>query len=220
MLIWVAALSFLVGILEVGLPSRLAFVPAAIAKDQTIPVLMRLKELSEQDGTLTDLHSKGEASSIVFSPDVGLIALLPTWTSQGTLLDNGGLDFGHVSQDERKKFFYMHLYYSKVEAETLRYAVNKRDQFTLVMIFGYGKIFPALSSGFRRIQPDEVEREVQAYEAYVNSFSRAEVLKRPITYAVVPTEGSFDFSNLDHWYERDAGERLGAYTLFRMKLRS
>src|SRR5207249_7966273 len=124
-LIWVAALSFLVGIVEVGLPSRLAFVPAAIAKDQTIPVLMRLKELSEQDGTLTDLHSKGEASSIVFSPDVGLIALLPTWTSQGTLLDNGGLDFGHVSQDERKKFFYMHLYYSKVEAETLRYAVNK-----------------------------------------------------------------------------------------------
>ncbi len=46
-----------------------------------------------------------------------------------------------------------------------------------------------------------------------------EALKRPITYAVIPIEGSFDFSNLDRWYERDVGERVGTYTLYRLKLR-
>jgi hypothetical protein len=37
---------------------------------------------------------------------------------------------------------------------------------------------------------------------------------------VVPTDGNFDFANLDRWYERDAGERVEAYTLYRLKLRN
>jgi hypothetical protein len=29
---------------------------------------------------------------------------------------------------------------------------------------------------------------------------------------------NFDFTNLDRWSERDAGERLGDYLLYRLKL--
>jgi len=76
-----------------------------------------------------------------------------------------------------------------------------------------------MSFHFQPVQPDEIEREVRAYEAYANSFSRDEVLKRPITYAVIPAGGNFDFTNLDRWYERDAGERVGDYTLYQLKLR-
>jgi len=36
---------------------------------------------------------------------------------------------------------------------------------------------------------------------------------------VIPVDGSFDFSNIDHWYERDGGERVGAYVLYRVKLK-
>ena len=50
-------------------------------------------------------------------------------------------------------------------------------------------------------------------------FSRDQVLKRPITYAVIPAGTNFDFENVDRWYERDNGERVGAYTLYRLKLR-
>ncbi len=46
-----------------------------------------------------------------------------------------------------------------------------------------------------------------------NSLSREEVLKRPITYAVVAMDANFDFANLDRWYERDAGERIGSNLL-------
>jgi hypothetical protein len=220
LLIWMAVLSFSWGIVEVGLPSKLAFVPAAVAKDQGIPVLLRLKELSKQDGTLLDLRTKGQASALVFSPDVSLIALLPSWTAQATLLDISGVDCGNITQDERKEFFYMHLYYSKAEVERVRKSLTERNQFAIAMIFGRDRLFPALSPQFQSIQPEEVERELRAYQVYANSFSRAEALKRPITYAIVPADCDFDSSNLDRWYERDAGERVGAYALYRLKLRN
>ena len=220
LLIYMAALSFSWGIVEVALPSKLAFVPAAIVKDQGVPALLRLKELSKQDGTLIDLREKGKASTLVFSPDVSLIALLPTWTSQGTLLDISGVDCGNITREERKEFFYMHLYYSKAGVERVRKSLNERDQFAIAMMFGHHRLFPALSSQFQSIQPNEIERELQAYQAYTNSFSREEALRRPITYAIIPVEGNFDFANFDRWYERDAGERVGNYILYRLKLRN
>ena len=114
----------------------------------------------------------------------------------------------------------MHLYYSKSDSESLRKQFNERDQFALLTVFGHERLFPALSSEFTSVTSDENERAVHEYKEYVNSFSRAEALKRPITYAVIPVEGNFDFTNIDRWYERDAGERVGDYVLYRLKLRS
>ena len=225
LLIWLGALSLAWGVFSVALPARLVFVPSAAARDQRIPVLLRLKEISNLDGTRSDLRTHGQASTLVFSPDLAVTVLLPTWTPQGTLLDIGGVECGNVSREERKEFFFMHLYYSKVQSEGLRKALNgvpgnpTMERYAPIAVFGSERVSPALTFDFKPIQPNEIEREVQAYQAYLNSFSRAEALKRPITYAVIPVEGNFDFSNLDRWYERDAGERVGDYTLYRLKLR-
>jgi len=218
-------LSFLWGVIVVGLPARIAFVPQSIANDKSIPVLLRLREFSKQDGTLSDLRTKGQASTLVFSPTVAIIRLLPTWTSQGTLLDIGGVDFGNATQEERKKFFYMHLYYSNAASDSFRRALNGMlndpimDLYARTVVFGHDRVTPALSVHFNPIQPDEIDQEVRNYQTYANSFSRDEAVKRPIAYAVVTAEGNFDFSNLDRWYERDAGERVGEYTLYHLKLR-
>jgi hypothetical protein len=224
-LLWIAALCFSWGVVEVGLPSRLTSVPAAVVNDQMIPVLLRLKQLSKEDGTLASLRAEGQTSVLVFSPNIGVIVLLPSWTSQGTLLDMGGLDFGSVSREVRKEFFYMHLYYSEADTEALRQALKgtpndpAMNYYARSVIFGHERILPALSFHFKPIQDQEIEDEVRAYRTYANSFSREQAIKRPITYAVIPTEGTFDFTNLDRWYERDAGERLAAYNLYRLKLR-
>lgn len=225
-LLWLAALSFSWGIVEVGLQARFQSVPAAVVNDQMVPVLLRLKELSKQDGTLAGSRAEGEAPGLVFSPNLGVIVLLPTWTSQGTLIDMGGLDFGSVSREERKEFFYMHLYYSKADIESLRQALKgtpddqSMNYYARAVIFGHERIVPALSVQFRPIQQDEIEQEIRAYQAYVDSFSPEQVLKRPVTYAVTLADGRFDFTNIDRWYVRDAGERVGAYTLYRLKLRN
>jgi hypothetical protein len=225
-LIWIASVSIVWGIITVGLPARLIFVPQAIANDQAVPVLLRLKELSKEDGTLSNLRSKGNASTWVFSPSVALIALLPTWTSQGTLLDITGVDCLGLTREERKRLFYMHLYYSGTDPETLRRALlGTIDQPSSELsgvrtaVFGYDRTSPALTSQFTPIKEDEVEREVQAYRSYTIDFSRQEAISRPLTYAVVPAEGDSSLVNLDRWYERDEGEPIGGYILYRLKLR-
>lgn len=226
LLTWVACLSLAWGIIVVALPARLVFVPLAAADDKSIPVLLRLKELSKQDGTLADLRAKGQSSNLVFSSSASVIALLPTWTSQGTLLDTGGVDFGSVTRAQRKEFFYMQLYYSNADTEALRKVLSDQpdnpimDRYARSLIFGHERITPALSLHFKPIKEDEVDQEVRAYKAYADSFSREDALRRPISYAVVSADGSFDFTTLDRWYERDAGEHVGAHMLYRLKLRN
>ena len=225
-LVWVAALSFSWGFVQVSLPARLATVPLAVANDQMVPTFLRLKELSSKEGTVAGLRREDRRAPLVFSPNIGVNLVLPTWTSQGTLLDMRGLDFGSASAEERKEFFYLHLYYSKVDADLLRNSLNDQTEnfemnyYSRSVTFGYERVLPVLTYHFRPIQPEEIEREVQAYQAFEDSFSRNEALKRPITYAVIRVGSSFDFANLDRWYERDAGERIGDYTLYRLKLRN
>lgn len=224
-LLWIAAVSFSWGLIEVGLPSRLNTVPEALVNDQIVPVLLHLKDLSSADGTFIGLRNKGSSSTLVFSPLLAVNVLQPTWTSQGTLLNIGGLDFGSISPEQRKAFFYMHLYYSKASIESLRQALGgdpgdpSMKYYARSVIFGHDRIVPALSVNFMPIQVHEIEEEIRKYETFVQSFSREQVLRRPVTYTIVPADSGFDFSNIDRWYERDAGTRIGNYILHRLQVR-
>jgi len=74
-----------------------------------------------------------------------------------------------------------------------------------------------LRSHFEPIGLEEIEEAVRAYQAYVESFAREKVLLYPLSYVI--TKGEADLSHVDCWYERDPGERLGDYSLYRLKLR-
>jgi hypothetical protein len=221
-LLWIAVLCFLWGAVEVTMPV-LANYGSNVAADQMVPVLLRLKELSKQDGTLLNLREQGRTVTLVFSPQRDVMGLLPTWTSQGTLLGMGGLDFGSASQQERKEMLYQYLYYSAVDAGRLRELLigNADDTFmshyARVAIFGHERVVPMLSSNFKPPQQGEIEDEVRSYQAYADSFAREKVLLHPLTYVI--TRGESDLSHVDLWYERDAGERIGDYYLYRLKLR-
>jgi hypothetical protein len=221
-LLWIAVLCFLWGAIEVSMPA-LANYRSNVVADQMVPVLLRLKELSKQDGTLASLRDQGRAATLVFSPERDVMGLLPTWTPQGTLLGMGGLDFGSASHQERKEMFYMYLYYSAADAGRLRELLNERtddtfsNHYARIAIFGHERVVPMLSLDFKPIQEEEIEEEVKLYQAYVDSFSRKKVLLHPITYVV--TKGELDLSHIDLWYEPDVGERFGDYNLYRLSLR-
>jgi hypothetical protein len=224
LLIWIGVLSVVWGAIEVGVPARMTFVPLAVNNDRMAPVLLRLNELSKVDGSFADLRTTNQPPPLVFSPYVAVNSWLPTWTSQGTLLDIGGLDLGHVSPAERKEFLYMHLYYSKVDGSVLRKQSDgtSRDvglKYARTAIFGHERVIPGMNLDFEPIKPEEIEAAIRDYQNYVDSFSKAEARKRPLTYAVVLAEDNFDFTNLDRWYERDSGERAGDYVLYKLRLR-
>jgi hypothetical protein len=208
--LWIAAFCILFGVVEVEMQAT-AFSRTDTTKDEMIPVLKRLDQLPAQNG------------SAVFSPYLELNQILPTWTQHGTLLAIGSIDFGSASHAERKEFLYTHLYYSGATAERLRALFNGIPEelglsyYVKYAVFGHERVRPLYALHFHPLTQDEIEAEVAAYARFVDSFSRQHALQHPLKYAIA--DDKFDFTRLDRWYERDAGERVGAYTLYQLKLR-
>src|ERR1043165_1117548 len=202
----------------------LAHIRSSVVADQVVPVLRRLDQLSTQDGTLEGLRTTGETPAIIFSPQRDVMAWAPSWTSQGTLLNMGGLDFGTATHSERKEFFYMYLYYSDVDAQGLRSLLSGGNgdffagHYARIAIFGHERVLPILGSSFQPIQVSEIEEQVRIYDDYLKGFSKERVLAHPLTYVVTKTNAS-NLAVVDRWYERDDGEQHGDYTLYRVKPR-
>jgi hypothetical protein len=196
-----------------------------VRNDEMVPVLLRLKEQAKNDGTWEGLRTNGQTPTLVFSPEYWLSGLLPTWAPQGSLLAPGSVAFQGLSQTERKERLYTHFYYCNRNEEYLRKLLYDRagdafgTYYARSTIFGPERGVGFLSQDFQPIRQDEVKHEVEAYKSYATSFSRDEALKRPLGYAVIPSDAQFDFSHIDLWYQRDTGKRVGAYTLYLLKLR-
>jgi len=223
-LIVTTSLCFLWGAIEVNQQFRIRST-FDVANDEMIPMFLRLKELAKSDGTWEGLRNNGKTPALVFSPRYGVSRLLPTWAPQGSLLASGSAAFQSLSQTERKEWLYTHFYYCGREGEYLRELLNNRSDdvplayFAKSTIFGNERALLFLGSNTQAITQDEIEQEARAYETFTKSFSRAQAQKRPLAYAVTDANDNFDFSRVDLWYERDSGERIGVYTLYRLKLR-
>src|SRR5215213_1118454 len=94
--------------------------------DQMVPVLQRLNELGNTDGTWQGLRERGQTSAVVFSPEFGVSRLLPTWAPQGLLLGTGTASFQALPQTQRKEWIYLHLYYCGKDEGYLREVLNDR----------------------------------------------------------------------------------------------
>ena len=221
--ILIVSVALLWGLLEVNLsgPVRSTM---DVKHDEMVPVLRRLAKLADTDGTWEGLSKNGQAPALVFSPEYAISRLLPTWAPQGLLIGTGSASFQSLPEATRKEWLYMHYYYCGRNMDYVRGVLTDQNEdpfltyYAKSTTFGPERVLLFLGLNPQPITQEEIEREVKAYGAFVDSFSRQSVMTRPITYAVAPHEG-FDFSHLDRWYERDAGEQVGAYTLYRLKLR-
>jgi hypothetical protein len=211
------------GAAEVALPTEIR-VASDVKNDDMVPVLLRLKDLSATDGTLSNLHDRGKTSMLVFSSDIAVLKLLPTWTAQGTMIGLGGLDFGSATLQDRKVFAY--LYYSGADTARLAELLHGKstdlglNYYARSALFGHERVLPQLSLSHEPVQVDEIEEQLRAYDSYVASFSRSEALKYPFAYVIVLPGSQFDFSRIDRWYERDSAERVGAFELYRVRMRN
>jgi hypothetical protein len=216
-LVWIAAISLLWGVIEVNLPMR-AYYKADAVKDEAVPVMIRLQQLSKED-------TAGRSSPIVFSPRSEIMLTLPTWAPQGTLLGIGSLDFGTLSQSERRELFYTFLYYSAADAQRLRdlFEGKTDDSFLKYYvrsaIFGHERALPSLSYHFEPIEPQEIEQVIKDYQLYTLAFSRQEALRHPLAYLITRADNEGDLTRIDTWYERSVKEQVGSYNLYRLKLR-
>lgn len=180
--------------------------------DESIPVSRRLAELARTESTTS-------GSSIVLVSDLTLADRFATDAPQAVLWAPRMLVFPGVSDAENRERFLNQLYYLGYDEKKVWSELDRADWNFLTGLFAYQRLSPVVSGAPAPITFEELRAQVTGYLEYCRSFNHDRAASTTLSYLVIRADGQPDYANLDRWYQRDAGERVGDFTLYRLKLR-
>lgn len=183
---------------------------ANVERDLSLPVAKRLEQLAGNDA---DPHR-----STVLAYDMIQADDLPSVAPQNVLWARHQHVFAGLSWEESKERYYQYLHYSNIDERSLDYLL-KNDFVSKIALFGWGRHTDRLSFDSKPLTYGEVDVEVGNYWAYRQNFDREQASNPLLSYVVVNNEADTDLSIVDKWYERDEGEVIGKYTIYRVRLR-
>ena len=200
------------GYLEVKWTTRF-LISWNVARDEAMPVYKRLRELAEENPALYGKHS------VTLNFDYIQADNQPVVSPQAVLWARHQHVFAGVGWEENKTRFYQMLYYGGRDADWLRQDFKNGDIEAYMALFGWDRFNAKLSVNARPLTVGEVEEGVKIYDDYYKNFSFEQASNPLISLVVVPNNADIDLSNLQRWYDLDAGENLGAYTLYKAALK-
>lgn len=206
LLFWIAVISLTYAANSASAISRAAL-SDNVLRDKSIEVANRLREPG------------GKQGGIVLPLEIRQAETLPTFAPQPVLWAVHMSVFSGSGPAEFKERFYQFLFYSGVSPQALRKLLVSRNHVSFVALFGYERETSVFAKGFRPVTPEEIDEQVRVYSDYINSFDRGTASRYLLAYFIVPPGSVFDSSNLDRWYEREGGEQVGDFTIYRLKLR-
>ena len=145
--------------------------------------------------------------------------VLPTFTSHAVFWAPH-FDFLHLAHGESRARFYQYLYFTGVDSQKFKQELSKQSSTFAAATFGHERVIPDLAVKVTAISADEIAQKVAEYETYRGTFTRELAAQHVISYLIVPVDKGPNLTNLDRWYERDAGEVVGDYKLYRVRLRT
>jgi hypothetical protein len=216
---WAGRLAFLAiwwAAIEILAPAKVIIRDSQFT-DRAAAVCQRLRQRSATDSSV--VTSASDPRPIVFARDNKVAIILPTFAPQAVLWAPH-FDFIHLAPGESHERFYEYLYLTGIDGEQFGKELAKPMSTFAAAAFGHERVLPDLSVQARPITSEEIAAQVADYQAYYSSFTRDRAARHVLSYVIVPNTGGPDLSNLDRWYQRDAGEQVGDYTLYRVQLRT
>jgi hypothetical protein len=186
--------------------------------DEVLPVARRLTALAQTDGTTQAQRTTGPIP-VVLMADLALADRLPTDAPQSVLWAPRMLVFPGVAESENRERFFQQLYYLGFDEKKFYKELDRGDWNFYAGLFPYSRLSPVVSGNTSPIQPEEIRMHLGNYLSYAGSFSRERAALPVLSYLVLPVDNEPDYGNLDRWYQRDAGERIGKFVIYRLKLR-
>lgn len=183
-----------------------------IERDEAVPVEKRLAQLASNN--LKEAITQTTLNLNFIQADDQ-----PTVAPQPVLWSRHQHTFLTIDWNENKERFYQWLYYAGLNEIWLRQTLSGGDSVTVIALFGWGKASDRLTVNPKPLKQFEVDKEVQSYANYINTFNRERAAKFKLAYVITQEDFPTDLTNIDRWYERDAGEKFGKFTLYRVKLR-
>lgn len=210
-----AALIALVwGMIETGIETK-RHAWADLDRDEALAVARRLAELSRGSTQTLDTQR------VVLYFNLDAADFSPVAASQPVLWAPHTPAFSGVTAEENRERLYQYLYYTNEEMNVDEQKFDSlpyRKKFLIHSMIEWGHNDPAWTVNWKSITPEDVRTTLQAYALYAESFSLNEATHPTLSYVVTDAETP-DFTNLDRWYERDEGERIGRFTLYRVKVK-
>jgi hypothetical protein len=190
---------------------------ASLDRDEMMPVAKRLADIARDEAHTHDTQS------IVLYFNLDHADISPVIAPQGVLWSPHVPAFSGVTLEENRERIYQYLYYTGEDLggidEQQVEALDYRRRYLIHSLIEWGHNDPAWTVNWKQITPTDVREALRGYADYASRFSRAQASSPTLSYVVATTEAAPDFSNLDRWYERDGGERIGLFTLYRVRLR-
>lgn len=186
--------------------------------DRAAAVSQRLRQVSTVDGMFTAVSSGPNPRSLVLSEDKKLSLILPTFAPTAVLWAPN-FDFLNLEPGENRERFYKYLYLTGIDSDELRKKLGEPRSALAAAAFGHERVITYLSIQPKPITSEEIAQVVAQYQAYVDSFTREHATRHVLSYVISPVDGGMDLSNVDRWYQRDQGEQVSGYTLYRVQLR-
>jgi hypothetical protein len=155
----------------------------------------------------------------VLVADLALADRLPTDAPQVLLWAPHMLVFPGVTEKEDRERFFQQLYYLGFTERKIWAGLDSKDWNFYAGLFPYSRLAPAVTGNASGITPDEIRTQINEYMNYTASFNRDTAASSNLSYVVVPAGQQIDFRNLDRWYQRDNGETIGPFVLYRVTLR-
>ena len=210
-LAYVAAAAIVWGLIEASAPTGRNALATSI-RDDSIPAIRAIEEMESQ-------RPKSEARPVILATNFITADFVPTISTFRPLWNAHTSSASGASSQENKRLFYLHLYYSGFSDKDLFEALASKSFEATAAIFGSERALPALGSG-ESIKPAEIHSESQKYAEFVRSFDINQVRNPTLNYLIVPAKAEPNYSNLDRWYQRDAGETVGLFKVYNLALKT
>ncbi len=183
-----------------------------VEREEALPVTKRLAQIGRE-------NSADGIEAVTLNFNYVQADNQPVHSAQAVLWARHQHVFAGVGWEENKERFYQMLYYADRDADWLRRDFKRGDIEAYMALFGWDRFNSTLSVNSRPLTLGEIEEEVARYDRYYKNFGIEQAARPALSFVVVPNTLDTDFSNLKRWYEMDAGEVFGKFTLYRVKLK-
>ena len=212
-----AFVAILWAIIEVVAPTQL-IIRFSSYTDRAAAVGQRLRQLTEQGPVLSSSTKALDPQPLVLASEYKVASMIPAFAPQALLWESH-FEFLNLQPTEVTERFYKYLYYIGTEPDEFERELAKPMSSIAAAAFGHDRVILGQSVTAKAITNEDIAKKVTDYQSYSSSFDREKALQHVLSYVIVPADGSVDLSNLDRWYQRDGGERVGDHLLYRVQLR-
>ncbi len=212
-----AFVAILWAVIEIVAPTKL-IIRFSSYTDRAAAIGQRLRQLAESAATSRSSTSALDPQPLVLASDYKVALIIPAFAPQ-SLLWESHFEFLNLQPTEITERFNKYLYYIGTDGDELARELAKPMSSIAAAAFGHDRVILGQSVMGKAITNEDIASKVADYQSYSSSFNREKAFQHVLSYVVVPADGSIDLSNLDRWYQRDGGERVGDHLLYRVQLR-